>query len=940
MEELDTKKILEIRQIISKLIRLKKIDDLSREEISNLSEFAGMVQADNSIEPAKTLFSWILDNLIKFDKYAAVNSLIDISLFDGIVNNESKKGYSGFPSGETLCTLLTRSDLIKIINESLHLREYSLIDHLDKIKGAICLIGMAGLKEFEKDLIDICLKKEDEDDVIFKTFGHDILASAFISLIILESKAVEAICVRLKSHFNESIQKALLFYYDIFPQRIPDEDINNIHDHFIENDDALVFSNLAFEVFSDDLNGLNTLIANNSNETKSDFIWEIICPVVHSYKNKKLFQTIIEDNDPRKVHRVLLSAILRKAKWILPSLMKKINSRDKKSAADNLNEILPYYIISAGALSKENCDWLKPFFSSQDEAVKVSAILASIGKEQTIKDLIEMKNCTEALTSVAVEFALALAQDSPVVYLDSLIIEMELSGLDPGLLPFVYCLLKSASNKIPPELEDIWYMAGPYDRFGSMDFYGAYPYRLIGWLFPNKRKRPLPNFVTLEDDIAERSSTILFEIADIRYAGLLKSLLYNVEIEPMGLLILSKLIELEQKELTIETKTLKKIYLSERNKPLVFEKSELFYAIIFYFNGKLNRKSEIISGINYNSEIIDTFLRLIIDTGESDVSDTAIDNSLKQKDSAELLIRGINRIEAERFNEPIDKILLCRLITTDSFRYKSGIINSYCKAEFYGDGKFLSGKSQLNDEEIHLLLYLFEETLTSTMEASLEALASHIENVNWLKSSINRWFGFKNRVSNYPAHLTEAAVRVAGIIKSEEYLMEFVRLASQDDLYSAEKERYLNIIEGIFKKNPESKLIMLRADNPDNVKKAYNCFAKREYSIDCDDKSECIKLISIALIKKMDLDLVKDHVGRTVSINHEKDPIDQSLIDKCLTKAEFEKIAMYLSVTYTDEDSCLVFAEVMDPENNEPSAEILNAILQERDFALFTVSWS
>lgn len=91
--------------------------------------------------------------------------------------------------------------------------------------------------------------------------------------------------------------------------------------------------------------------------------------------------------------------------------------------------------------------------------------------------------------------------------------------------------------------------------------------------------------------------------------------------------------------------------------------------------------------------------------------------------------------------------------------------------------------------------------------------------------------------------------------------------------------------------------------------------------------------------KRSDLSFIRENAGRTVSINHEREKVEIDLISKCLRKSDFERIAAYLAVTYTDNTTGLIFAEVTDPDINEPSGEIINAIVQTGEFAIFTVSW-
>jgi hypothetical protein len=186
------------------------------------------------------------------------------------------------------------------------------------------------------------------------------------------------------------------------------------------------------------------------------------------------------------------------------------------------------------------------------------------------------------------------------------------------------------------------------------------------------------------------------------------------------------------------------------------------------------------------------------------------------------------------------------------------------------------------------------------------------------------------------------AITVAGIIKSEEYLGEFIRLLSMSRTTRARyitDERILDLMSEILSLNPETRYLMLRADDAGKVKVDYRITTKSEFSLDRDEKMESLKYISMAFRKMADLRYVRENSGKTVSISHEDGTTDHSLMQKCLTRSEFEKIAVYLSVTYTDESSGLIFAEVMDPQQSKPSGEIFNAILQSDSYALFTVSW-
>ena len=447
MEKLNPDDSSEVKKVISKLIESKRFSDLSAKDVLLLSEFSGRDKSEISSENPKTLLYWIWDNLIKYENYSGRGSRVfDVSMIENVIMPERKRSYSSNPSIEAICFLLTRQDLLTAIEKSLQLFKVTDFENHDRITGALILIGLASLNELENKLIEFS-SREIYESVSSHSYADEFIAASFLSLNMLSSRYTVRALSQLKSGNEESLRPSICMYYDMNPEKISESVIREYKDFFTGNDDSLYFPNLAIKILTDNLPELNNLITSRSFMFEEDFVWKVVCPAIFLPKNEDLLQSIIDENENQKIYKILLSAILNNAEWILPFLFKQISKKEEEVDSLNFLSILPYYIFTAGQLSEGDCDWLRTFFQDNDEKIRISAILSCVNKDNFIGDLTALKNTKERMTSGAVAFVLAQSKDSPLEYLDSLIIELKASGMDIGLASFIRAAMKIQSKK-------------------------------------------------------------------------------------------------------------------------------------------------------------------------------------------------------------------------------------------------------------------------------------------------------------------------------------------------------------------------------------------------------------------------------------------------------------------------------------------------------------
>ncbi|MDP2340398.1 MAG: hypothetical protein Q8O67_05545 [Deltaproteobacteria bacterium] len=138
-------------------------------------------------------------------------------------------------------------------------------------------------------------------------------------------------------------------------------------------------------------------------------------------------------------------------------------------------------------------------------------------------------------------------------------------------------------------------------------------------------------------------------------------------------------------------------------------------------------------------------------------------------------------------------------------------------------------------------------------------------------------------------------------------------------------------LERVADKNADRGLLVLDIRDPYRVRERYGLDVQVNY--DADQQSEGLRLLLLGLEKRKDGAEITKHKGRQVMlVPKAAEAATSSAWDRKL----FESLAMHLKVTYTDEDSGSIVAEVAE----DPTGEVLSALLQSNTVCAITIGWS
>lgn len=138
-------------------------------------------------------------------------------------------------------------------------------------------------------------------------------------------------------------------------------------------------------------------------------------------------------------------------------------------------------------------------------------------------------------------------------------------------------------------------------------------------------------------------------------------------------------------------------------------------------------------------------------------------------------------------------------------------------------------------------------------------------------------------------------------------------------------------LERVADKNTDRGLLVLDIRDPYRVRERYGLDVQVNY--DADQQSEGLRLLLLGLEKRKDKEEITKHRGRQVMLVPKA---AEAATSAAWGKKLFESLAMHLKVTYTDEDTGSIVAEV----SEEPTGEVLSALLQSNTVCAITVGWS
>lgn len=145
------------------------------------------------------------------------------------------------------------------------------------------------------------------------------------------------------------------------------------------------------------------------------------------------------------------------------------------------------------------------------------------------------------------------------------------------------------------------------------------------------------------------------------------------------------------------------------------------------------------------------------------------------------------------------------------------------------------------------------------------------------------------------------------------------------------KNLAITALERVAEKHVDRGLLVLDIRDAYRVRERYGLDVQVNY--DVDQQSEGLRMLLLGLEKRKDSAEVQKHVGRQVMLVPRA---AEAATSAAWSKKQFESLALHLKVTYTDEETGSIVAEVVE----EATGEVVSALLQSNTVCAITVGWS
>jgi hypothetical protein len=225
------------------------------------------------------------------------------------------------------------------------------------------------------------------------------------------------------------------------------------------------------------------------------------------------------------------------------------------------------------------------------------------------------------------------------------------------------------------------------------------------------------------------------------------------------------------------------------------------------------------------------------------------------------------------------------------------------------------------------LLALVGDAQQEVQLAAMSSLASRAASELWVKTLLLE----RSKSTDWRAR-RHAVDTMAGMADPH-FLQRLLELLS-DDQDSDVKNSAVKALDAIAEAHPERGMLVLDIREPRRVNERYGMEEQYDYS--GDQRAEALRLLMVALDRRKNDGTAKGKVGQKVMISRAGASDQDAHSARPLTPEEFEKLALYLKVSFADEETGAVVAEV----GPEPTGEVLNALLQTESVVVTNATWS
>jgi hypothetical protein len=592
------------------------------------------------------------------------------------------------------------------------------------------------------------------------------------------------------------------------------------------------------------------------------------------------------------------------ASWALPLLKARIDEEDDPN-------VMAAIVAACFSLEPSDTSFWKQQLASDNAGARNGALWGAAGHKDLNDDIRE--KLTDDDDDVKRSAAALLTLNADAVSAE----EIELRYADQTALPSWWTWLIAvkaldAAGITPPDMvTDFNFTVDEFRPFdaGWLDraraFYADRSWRLI--------KRLQPDFVNNEE--ARKRHVAL--------AGLIGGVALEAAIERRLSTVESFW---EAQELFLETrcgggpttaigKVIGKLVCAEQDRPVEMEDSDFHSAVaIATGRGDETLRARATATLIKFGDRTEPFLYNLLNAIELEVANAAA-NAVAQIAPSDAFLADVARLmngEVRRIDELEYLDVLARL---HSWRVRAKL------AEMAG-----LPENDLAKVKPYLLA-LIGDSQQEVQLAAMSSLAAKAPNDLWVKTLL------LDRSKSMDWRARRHAVDTMAQTADPHFLPKLLELLGQDQ-DSDVKNSAVKALDAIAEKHPERGMLVLDIREPRRVNERYGMEEQYDYS--ADQRAEALRLLMVALDRKKDDSAAKGKVGQKVMISRAAASDVDAHGTRPLTPDEFEALALYLRVSFADEETGAVVAEV----GAEPTGEVLNALLQTESVVVTNATWS
>ena len=887
----------QLQTALQKILHGSPLSSLRHEELSALQQAAGLhSQEEAAEEEPRPFWSFIRESAYTW-KPALDFLEMEIDLneeLNPILNDASQETITGNTDLGRLSLKVTRSSLLK------SLRRHIQSDTDSVKKAAICVSGLAGFQEMIPGIQAIIKRSQLKSEL----FWEKTVCCALFALIMLEAEDIERLIRDYQDVPEEPIQKAAALYFLSHPEAASDEQLQGILGMDLNEELLIAYPDLLVRAAERGLD-IRETITSLMDWASPDVSMHGPAKALLAMQDEDVLEDLFAQEQDAFLAEVALQSIPLEAAWVLPIFKERVDD-------DSLNDEARACLIAAIAwLEKPAQSWLSQWTASDSWVVQVGSIFGAHLCGATDHILEPFLKTGDSDVYNAARFVLGLRQGASTAELEALL--HDLGGLSPNniMLGLAALCLDKEDQPTPPTMKTFLFCSGRLPHPETTEHFQAHPEHLQRICSPpvleNLGEMIQYRAVHCAGTSAREAFRTLFEEALLSGNSLLPHTAIALDLMHLGgpqtLLGAMKCQLLkEQLPLCLDPDTGAETALAVL---ALTEEEDLAHQAIRNLH-RLGRRCEPV------------LLSLL--------------NRCSDEETQEIILQTVDELDPP-LSEPLAALKRLRSPETgdpESLGSYERFLTSPIASVRFRLAELLGNVTRDAEQALSLLLVLLHDRDSSDVSgAALKSLVSLAGERDWVHKLVVQ----QSRHASWEIRQYAAAVMNAGA--NAQFISRLVEMQSTDEDHDVRKTA-LETLTSLSVQHPELGLICLSASDPDKVKASYRMDTDTRFSLDEDEnKAEALKVMLQALDQRKAPDFAEAQSGKKLLLERLSPESRLQPSDRFLSVQDWEKLAVYLSVIYSDEETGSIVTEV----GGEPNGEVLNALFQDTTEVVFRLSW-